>query len=89
MLRFLILLLLGYLFYQMIKKWFQQHLPPGPGANRKDRGQVDDVMVKDPYCEIYFPKRDGIHLRHGGEDLYFCSEACRDKFLEAPSDADA
>lgn len=43
--------------------------------------QIDDVMVKDPYCEVYFPKRDGIHVRFNGQDLYFCSETCRDKFL--------
>jgi YHS domain-containing protein len=43
--------------------------------------QIDDVMVKDPYCNVYFPKRDGIHLRFKGEDFYFCSETCRDKFL--------
>jgi YHS domain-containing protein len=39
-------------------------------------------MIKDPFCEIYFPKKDGVHLRIDGKDLYFCSEECRDKFLE-------
>jgi YHS domain-containing protein len=44
--------------------------------------QMDDVMIKDPFCEIYFSKKDGVHLRSDGQDLYFCSKACRDKFLE-------
>jgi YHS domain-containing protein len=44
--------------------------------------QMDDVMIQDPFCEIYFPKKDGVHLRINGKDLYFCSEDCRDKFLE-------
>ena len=47
----------------------------------EEPSQIDDVMVKDPYCEVYFPKRDGLHVRHKGEDLYFCSAGCRDKFL--------
>ncbi len=47
----------------------------------EEQSRIDDVMVKDPYCSVYFPKRDGVHLRFKGEDLYFCSETCRDKFL--------
>jgi YHS domain-containing protein len=47
--------------------------------------QMDDVMIQDPFCEIYFPKKDGVHLRINGKDLYFCSEDCRDKYLEIHS----
>lgn len=43
--------------------------------------KVDDVMIKDPVCEVYFPKREGIHLHHQGQDLYFCSQACRDAYV--------
>jgi YHS domain-containing protein len=42
--------------------------------------EIDDEMVKDPFCGVYFAKRDGVLLRHQGQDLYFCSEDCRDKF---------
>ena len=48
----------------------------------EEPSQIDDVMVKDPYCNVYFPKRDGVHVRIKGEDLYFCSETCRDRFLK-------
>ena len=77
--KLLILLLVGYLGYRAVKNWmakspaFQQTVS---GAT----GEIDDIMVRDPACGVYFPKRDGVHLRHDGEDLYFCSEACRDKF---------
>ena len=47
----------------------------------EEPSRIDDVMVKDPYCNVYFPKRDGLHVRFKGEDLYFCSDTCRDKFL--------
>ena len=46
-----------------------------------ESSQIDDVMVKDPYCKVYFPKRDGVYVRFKGQDLYFCSQACRDKFM--------
>ena len=65
----------------MLKGTKQQNsVPQGKAA-----GEIDDEMVKDPYCEIYFTKRDGVHLRHRGEDLYFCSEACRDKYVSRQS----
>ena len=44
--------------------------------------KIDDVMIQDPYCKVYFPKRDGIHLKDKGKDLYFCSTNCRDKYLD-------
>jgi uncharacterized protein len=40
------------------------------------------VMIQDPACGVYFPLREGIHLKHQGKDLYFCSPECKDKFLE-------
>jgi len=51
-------------------------------SNGGEPSRIDDVMVKDPYCQVYFPKRDALRVHFQGEDLYFCSEACRDKFLE-------
>lgn len=47
---------------------------------------VDDIMIKDPFCETYFPKRDGVHLHFEGEDLIFCSAQCRDGFLSEKKD---
>ena len=48
-------------------------------------GEIDDVMIKDPVCKVYFPKRDGVHLKTDGQDLYFCSSGCRDKFIDMRS----
>lgn len=47
--------------------------------------RIDDVMIKDPFCEVYFPKREGHHLKYDGKDLYFCSSICREKFIAAHS----
>jgi hypothetical protein len=48
-------------------------------------GQIDDVMIKDPYCEAYFPKRNAVHLHLNTNDLYFCSKECRDKYIARQS----
>jgi YHS domain-containing protein len=42
-------------------------------------------MVKDPQCEVFFPKNEAVRARIGGRDLFFCSTECRDKFLENQS----
>jgi YHS domain-containing protein len=87
--RLLILLLGAYLGYRVIKKWLLTNMPINPEdqseeayeAGDRSLKAVDDFMIKDPFCETYFPKRDGVHLHFEGEDFYFCSTECRDRFL--------
>ena len=84
--RLLIFLAIVYLVYRIVKSWMLKNLPSSDDAvSSPTAGEIDDVMVKDPYCEVYFPKRKGIHLKVDGEDLYFCSPECKGKYLEASS----
>jgi YHS domain-containing protein len=51
---------------------------------------VDDEMIRDPECGIYFPQRSAVALDQRHQVLYFCSTECRDRYLarhssEAPS----
>ena len=80
--RLLILLGIIYLSYRILKSWMLQGRPSQNTVSNKTVGEIADVMIKDPFCEIYFPKKDGVHLRFEGKDLYFCSKECRDKFVE-------
>ena len=79
--RLLILIGLIYLAYRALKSWTGQKGVTTRSMRNRAGGEIDDVMVKDPMCEVYFPKRNGIHLKHEGEDLYFCSVACKDQFI--------
>jgi len=79
--KLLILFLLAYLGYRGLKSWMMQNMPSDKSVSGGTSGAIDDVMVKDPYCEVYFPKRSGVRLQHQGEELFFCSPDCRDKFL--------
>lgn len=83
--RLLIFAILGTVLYRALKSWLGN-----PGPNLKDSGygppsQVDDVMIKDPVCGIYFPQRDGVILKAAEEILYFCSIECRDSYLAQQS----
>ena len=56
-----------------VKKSFKSNVTP----------ELDDVMVQDPYCKAYFSKVDAVVLNIDGKDLYFCSQECRDKFIDS------
>ncbi len=78
--KLLLLIIIVYLAYRAGKSWLIRNFQ-ATGGNGSSNPSIDDVMVKDPVCGMFFPKREGIELRHGGQTQVFCSEACRDRFL--------
>ena len=78
----LIYFALGYLVYKFVKSLVAPKAQPSRKVRQQSAGQIDDVMIKDPYCETYFPEREGIHLKFDGKEFVFCSTGCRDKFLD-------
>ena len=85
MIKFLILLGVGYLLYRSVKSLMFPDGSPKKNVPGRGPGQIDDVMLKDPYCQAYFPRRDAVHLKLSGSDLYFCSEECRDQYVARQS----
>jgi len=81
--RLLILFALIFLAYRALKSWFHQNVPLQPPVGGTNGRVVEDEMIKDPVCSVYFPKRDGLRLHKDGQDIYFCSEQCRDKFVSS------
>jgi YHS domain-containing protein len=54
---------------------------PSEPARRSQEGPVRTDTVKDPVCGMYMDPRLAIRLpRHEG-DVFFCSEECRNKYL--------
>ena len=86
MIRFIILVVVGYVLYRSLKSWMFPAASSSRSVSRETAAEIDDVMIKDPFCEAYFPKRNGVHLNFGGKDLYFCSNQCKDKYLVAHSE---
>jgi hypothetical protein len=83
--RLLIFLAIVYLGYRALKSWMFKHVNFEKTGTGKSTGEIDDIMVKDPYCEVYFPKRNGIRVRIDGEYHFFCSTECRDKYMSSRS----
>lgn len=84
MIRILLFLALGYLAYRLARRWLRGRTLSGR-MDRPESGRIDDVMIKDPQCGAYFPRRDGVALKSAGDDLLFCSPECRDKYIAARS----
>ena len=86
MIKLILLAGVGYIFYRALKSW----MIGGGGRSVEGRSQgpaeVDDVLVQDPVCKTYIAQRNGIQLQRGGEVITFCSEACRDRYLEDHSE---
>lgn len=81
-LRIVILIILFYILYRLIVS------KPGKrersrGGNEPFRGtQPHDILEEDPVCHLCIPRRQAITVNSGGETFYFCSNACRKRFLE-------
>ena len=82
MIRLVLLIGILYLAFRLRKAWRSFQADARRAMEGNAPLKVDDVMVKDPVCNVYFPQRDGIRARVDGEEIYFCSEACRDKYFE-------
>ena len=84
MLRLLIYIVLGIVLYRAARSWFGQ-------SRNLDRSggdppeHVDDVMIQDPVCGAYFPQSRAVVLNVDGEVFSFCSDECRDRYLDGRS----
>ena len=85
MIKLLIYIGLFYLGYRSLKSLFSSGL-----SNRDDSvaNLPDDVMIKDPFCGVYFSRKEGVCLEMDGQSICFCSSKCRDRFLGRSPDQD-
>ena len=42
---------------------------------------VAEEMVRDPVCQLYLPRAEAIRRKVQGQEYFFCSPGCFDKFL--------
>ena len=76
--RFLLILLILYLVRILIAA-----LRGSPRLTRPTglRNTVRGSMVKDPVCGTYVDVTLALREKRNGTDLYFCSDACRQKYV--------
>ena len=86
MIKLILLAVVGYIFYRALKSWMIGGGDRSVEGRSRGPAEVDDVLVQDPVCKTYIAQRNGVQLRRGSEVINFCSEACRDRYLEGHSE---
>ncbi len=81
MIRLIFIIAAFYFVTRVLKSFFKTSLTGNRSVKDNDLAKIDDVMIKDPVCNVYFPKRDGVLLKEKGKKIYFCSSECRDTYL--------
>jgi uncharacterized protein len=72
--------LVAYLVYLVYR--FYKAINKGSERTRINK-QPSGIMVKDEICNTYLPKEDAIKVLFEGKDRYFCSQECKQKFLDS------
>ncbi|MBU4231930.1 MAG: YHS domain-containing protein [Proteobacteria bacterium] len=80
MFKFLLYLGLGYMAYLIIKPVARSLglWPQAPRPVEKDQGP--DLLVQDPVCKTFIPRREALRTEKGGATYFFCSEGCLKRF---------
>lgn len=79
-LRILLYALLAYIIYKFIRLYQVLTRKNKPSRQSKP---ASGVMVKDEVCNTYLPREDALKEIVEGKEYFFCSKACRQKFLES------
>ncbi|MGO9394646.1 MAG: YHS domain-containing protein [Desulfobaccales bacterium] len=79
-------LILGYLIYWVVRRvaqslglWPQPHRPV---AKREE----PDVLVQDPVCQTFIPRKEALRAEKDGKVYFFCSEGCLKRFQRSGRD---
>ena len=76
MVRLIFFGILAYLLYRIVKGVFS----PKAKVNRGSAQRIVDEMVQDPFCKTYVPRRDSVRRVIQGQEVFFCSKDCADKY---------
>jgi YHS domain-containing protein len=85
--------LLRYLFWVVVVTWtvsLLRRLVHQMGAGHESANPDIDVpsdavsqkLVRDPICGMHIAASLALMAKQGGENVYFCSPECRDKYFE-------
>jgi len=79
--RIILISILFYIIYRLVK-FFQRLGETSPQKYRKRTQPSSKVMVKDEMCNTYIPEDEALKEVKDGHTYYFCSPACRQKFIQ-------
>ena len=80
MFRFFVFIILIYLLYKVIKTIGK--LKPAKNENHQFKASSvgGEDLVEDPVCHTYVPLSQAVKKEISGNDYYFCSKQCSEKY---------
>ena len=81
MIKIIVFIAVVYIGFRLLKSWIVKHITFSQTGTNQPSGEIDDIMIQDPVCQVYFPKRSGVHFKQNDKDLYFCSPECRQRYI--------
>ena len=80
MFRFFVFIILIYVLYKVIKNVGQ--LKPAKNGNYQFKASPvgGEDLVEDPVCHTYVPLSQAFKKEISGNDYYFCSKQCSEKY---------
>jgi YHS domain-containing protein len=81
MFRFFVFIILIYLLYKVIKNVGK--LKPAKKGNDQVKASANggEDLVEDPVCHTYVPLSQAFRKEISGNDYYFCSKQCSEKYV--------
>ena len=78
-------LILGYLLYLVVRA-VARSLGLWPEARRPvARDREPDVLVQDPVCQTFIPRKEALKAEKDGKVYFFCSDGCLKRFRRSGS----
>jgi uncharacterized protein len=77
--RLILWALIAYFIYLVWKFISRSRQKRGPSPQAK---RLPQMMVKDETCNTYLPLAEALKETDQGQEYYFCSRECRQKFLD-------
>ncbi len=70
---------MGYLAYRLARKALK-FLSPGVPSPQAPGPKEPEVLVQDPVCGTFIPRKEALKAQKDGQDFFFCSEGCLKRF---------
>jgi uncharacterized protein len=80
LIRFIVFILLIYVLYKLINTVRQLKATAGGNNQFKSSPASGEDLVEDPVCHTYVPVSQAYKKEISGENYYFCSRQCCEKY---------
>jgi YHS domain-containing protein len=79
--RLILGLVLGYVIFRLVKRAYRSFtLGPGSSPKAAPPPREPEVLVQDPMCGTFIPRKEALKTARDGKDFFFCSEGCLKRF---------